>query len=542
MYWRKINLNLLIFPVLSLLFFYPTYKYGFVTDFLSWLYKYENGNWSDLKNCFGYDGLHHFFHLINFTVYKIIGKSVFGWYVVMALLHGVNGFLISVWVKRLLITYKLPRYGFLTWFVPISFLFSPYAIEPVVWKACLHYLLSFGLIMGGLIYLLEYLQKKGGLWKVHLLFVLALLSLEITLAVPFIYFIFWIAHSLINNEKTKLDYFVKITIPQGLILVLYFLTNKWYLGSWVGHYGEESHLNFDIHLMSGNAFQYLGKHALFLHYLPFKIKIVIYDFINHPFIIVAIILLSLVWIGFLWRRHFRANEPTAILSIFSYVAFFMALFPISNLYFLKTQWYENDRYGYLASVFLCLCIGLLFGKIKWVFLKNIVLFSYLAVLFYCSILTIKVAHVTGEMVHGLVDNFNYYDHEEIVILAIPDNMEGMQMFRDYSRQSLSFIESLYHFAGRKYKGKITEIAQINVKTIKDRIGVDVINNRTLKIKNPNNGSWFWRDGIGLIDYENEDFKVIKKGWFYTLKIKKPIGDRIFIYFDGIEWKQVDFSN
>jgi len=540
MYWKKINLNLLIYPVLSLLFFYPTYKYGFVTDFLSWLYKYENGNWSDLKDCFGYDGLHHFFHLVNFTVYKVIGKSVFGWYVVMALLHGLNGLLISVWVKRIIDIYMLPRFSFLQWFIPISFLFSPYAIEPVVWKACLHYLLSFGLIIGGFIYLLEYLEKRRGLWKVHLLFVLALLSLEIALAVPFIYLIFWLAHTVIKNDENKVAHFVRITIPQWVILVFYFLANKWYLGSWVGHYGEESHLNFDLHLMSGNAFQYLGKHTLFLHYLPFKTKYLVYDLINHPVMIIIIILLSLGWIVSVIRRHLRANEPAAILSIFSYVAFFMALFPISNLYFLKSQWYENDRYGYLASVFLCFCIGLLIGKIKRNLLRNGILFLYLFIMFYCSLITLKTAYNTGKMVHGLVDNFDYYDEPEIVILAIPDNMEGMQMFRDYSRQSLSFIESLYHFTGKNYEGKITEIAQINVKTIKDRIGVEVIDSTTLKIKNPNIGSWFWRDGIGLINYENEDYRVTKQGWFYTLEIKKPIGNRIFLYFDGIEWKQVEF--
>lgn len=541
MIWKKSYIQWLIYPILSLVFFYPTYKYGFVTDFLSWLYKYENGNWSDLKNCFGYDGLHHFFHLVNFTVYKIIGKSVFGWYVVMALMHGFNGYLISIWIKKVIAVFKFPELEFLKWFVPICFLFSPYAIEPVVWKACLHYLLSFGLIMTGLIKLLGYLENGKGLWVVHLMFILALLSLEISLAVPFIYAIFWMAHSIMENEKEYGSHFLKITVPQLFILLVYFLTNKWWLGAWVGHYGEESHLNFDLQLMSGNAFQYLGKHSFFLHYLPFKVKISIYSFIEHPVMIILLIVFFMGMILFFFKRHLRANDRIGILAVFSFLAFFMALFPISNLYFLKSQWYENDRYGYLASIFLCLFIGLVIGRLKNKVWIKITAIGYIAVMFYCSLITIKAAHTTGQMVHGLVNNFDHYGHSEIVILAIPDNMEGMQMFRDYSRQSLSFIESLYHFAGKEYKGTITEIAQVNVKTLNDRIGVQVIDSTTLKVKNPNLGTWFWRDGIGLIDYENEDYKVSKKGWYYTLQIKKPVGNRVFLYFDGMQWKEVDFN-
>jgi len=495
------------------------------------------GSWSDLKDCFDYPGLHHFFHLINFSLFKIIGKSLFGWYLVLATLHGINGFLIYIWVRRMISVFQLPDVAYIQWLVPVLFLFSPYAIEPVVWKACMHYLLSVGFIVGGLILLLEYLQHKRGLWKVHLLFLLALLSLEISLAAPFIYLLFWVFYTLSFKTKDWIDTFIKVTLPQLGLLVLYFLANKWCLGSWVGHYGAESHLNFDLPLMAGNAFSYLGKQTLFLHYLPFKLRLSAYELINEPLVLIALIALSLVMVIYYVTQFLRNGNRIYGLTVSSFIFFFFGLFPIANLYFFKLQWYENDRYGYLASVFLSLFIALIFCHIKKKWLRHSVIFIYLAVMMYCSLQTLKAAYKAGNMMEELVDDFNFYDRSEIFILAIPDNINGLQMFRDYSGNSLAFVETLYHYTDRQYEGTMTEIAQINVLNSTDRIGVEQVDSLTFKVKNPQNGSWFWKDGIGMANYETDQYTVTNHGWYYLLKFKELKPNRTFLYFDNLKWKE-----
>ncbi len=530
------------FPLLSLAVFFPTYKYGYVTDFLSWLYKYERGSWADIIDCFDYPGLHQFFHLVNFSVFKLVGKSFFGWYLVMSFLHGINGALIYIWLKKMNNSFQLGLTKGFYVFVVFCFMLSPYAVEPVVWKACLHYLLSLGLIVGGLIYLTDSFDRPKLIWKSHFCFLLALLTLEISLAVPFIYLAYWLTYGCsIKGEKLRwARLFISRSLIPFVIIILYFLANKFLIGDWVGHYGAESHLNFDFDLMSSNAFMYLFKYGFFLHYLPFKYKSVAYTFIAQPWLVYSLIVISLgigAWIFVLFRKG-----KTKFLSVaFAYLAFFMALFPISNLFFFSAQIYENDRYGYLASLFFYLFLGLLFWMIPHKWIRNSLIFLFLTGLFYCSFKTLKMANYAGHLTHAMVDNFDYYESKEIVFLSKYDNFGGLQMFRDLSGKAQAFTESLYHFDGKIYNGKIYDLVQINTVGPGTKASVEVLDSVTLKVRNLNPGSWFWRDGMGLSSYETDDFKVKTGQYHYLLSIKDPNLERTYLYNVGEEWKEVDFS-
>ncbi len=531
-----------VFVLLSLIFFYPSYKYGYVTDFLSWLAKYEEGSWADLKDCFDYPGLHHFFHLINFSCFKLVGKSFFGWYIILSVLQGINGFLVYQWVRTFNFSFKLNYSSYFPLFVALCFMLSPYSIEPVVWKACLHYLMSFGLIVFGLTLLTKHLEKGASIWPVHLCFVLALLTLEISLAVPFIYMIYWIAWIYTNDRVASWkQFFLSVSLPQYLIIVIYFLANKYVLGDWVGHYGAESHLNFDLQLMSENGFKYLGKYMFFLHYLPYKIKTLVYGIIANPIVIAALFVVSLS-IGWYIRIKYIKGDRSLPSLAFSYLAFFMGLFPISNLFFFQTQIYENDRYGYLASMFIYLFLGLLFWRIRHVWIRIGVVALFCGVLSLCSFKTMKMAHAAGEITHALVDNFSYYDKEKIVMLSKYDNYGGLQMFRDLSGKAQSFTESLYHFEGKKYEGKIYDIAQINFVNWTNKVEVVQLSPNKLKVKNLNPGSWWWKDGMGLENFEDENFKLERSTWAYELTFKQAPEEFTILYNDGLQWKEFRFDS
>ena len=67
------QLRKLIAPIailISLLLYWKSSNYGLVTDYMGWLNKYRAGDWTDIIHCFNYPGLHQFFHLINYTIYK----------------------------------------------------------------------------------------------------------------------------------------------------------------------------------------------------------------------------------------------------------------------------------------------------------------------------------------------------------------------------------------------------------------------------------------------------------------------------------------
>ena len=85
------------------------------------------------------------------------------------------------------------------------------------------------------------------------------------------------------------------------------------------------------------------------------------------------------------------------------------------------------------------------------------------------------------------------------------------------------------------------ISQFNMINPTDKIGINIINDHTLKVMIGQGGSWFWRKGVGLTDYENSHFKITLKGWYFMLDIKNPHPGTIYIYPEGGQWKEVDFD-
>ena len=84
------QLRYLVFPaflIVCFLVFMGTASYGYVTDYLGWLNSYRDGSYKDVLHCFGYPGNHQFFHLINYTLYLLIGKHQWAMGVVFILSH-----------------------------------------------------------------------------------------------------------------------------------------------------------------------------------------------------------------------------------------------------------------------------------------------------------------------------------------------------------------------------------------------------------------------------------------------------------------------
>ncbi|HMP28647.1 MAG TPA: hypothetical protein PKD85_03550, partial [Saprospiraceae bacterium] len=123
------------FLVVCLLVFWRTIDYGYVTDYLGWLNRYRDGNWADVLHCFGYPGLHQFFHLINFTLYKIFGSNISGLGIVFIIAHASNSYLIYRTFRRLLDKVDDDKGGLIAIFTGMLFALSPYVIEVVTWDA-----------------------------------------------------------------------------------------------------------------------------------------------------------------------------------------------------------------------------------------------------------------------------------------------------------------------------------------------------------------------------------------------------------------------
>ena len=102
--------------------------------------------------------------------------------------------------------------------------------------------------------------------------------------------------------------------------------------------------------------------------------------------------------------------------------------PVLNLYFYSLQHIENDRYGYLASLFgLMLLTFFLFQLPK--FLRYILLTTYLTAAIFLLIQTNQIWKESTEVFYSLLADYRWQDAENVVILNVPDNYQGAYLFR-----------------------------------------------------------------------------------------------------------------
>lgn len=522
------------FVLLSLVVYYPSYKYGIVTDFLSWLYRYDEGSFKDILHCFDYPGLHQFFHLINYTAFKIVGTSHFGWYFILALFHGINGCLLLELNKAIVKRYVARDFNPILLFL-ISFLFVlyPYNLEAVIWKACLHYLLITMMIFYLIKTLISYFEssstKKS--FTIHILFTLCLFTLELSFAIPIFTFAFLVFDHFSGKAQVSFKKkTVQILIPQILIFISYFILTKLSIGDYIGHYGAENHLVFTPEIVLGNSWRYFFKNLALVHFWPFEYKEWFYaKMLSKPLFFYGLSLLAVL--GFIWTCiKWKTLSSLMRLSAFNLISFFIFLAPVINLFFMWLLGYENDRYGYLSSAFFISAFVFLCSAIRLSYLRYflIALYSIVLVVFFTKMMT--RAQNAGEIEHRLLSSFDFEDHDgELYILAAPDNFRGLYLFRDYTNDGLALREALDFFQNKDVKSEMIDVAQYNHHYLMDSIKVDFIDSTTLHVGFAQYNNWFWRNGIGLSDYETEDFKVERKPGFYRLTFKEPKPDQLFIY-------------
>ena len=525
--------------------YYPTRNSGIVTDFLSWLYKYQNGSYIDVLNCFGYTGHHQFFHFINFSLYKLIGINHFGWYFVFALFHGVNGYLVFLfsrkWFKRWQVDFSLAHF-----YVAIIFLISPYHVETLTWKACFHYIMSVGMTMSAFLFLIRYLEtsSKRAFLLFHLLFLLSLFTLEINLASPFIFLLFIVLDHVILKEKALFNKLLKLFLPQVGLLVLYFLLNKISFGDWVGHYGADRHLDFSPSLIFGHGIQYFLKHFALLHFFPFGIKEDIYSALSQAKYIYPSLFLMLIAASYTLYNFKNLSHNLKIAST-SVIMFFMGIFPIVNLFFMYVIQHENDRYSYYALPFFSICVVMLLGRLKYI-PRYTILWLYIILNLVLLSTMINNAKLAGNGSKAMLQNFPCEEAQgkRVFFLGMPDNFNGIYMYRDFGEHTISFKESLDLLHRNQPCSEIDmyTVAQYNMQYASDIINAYFETDNRVRVFIGQNGTWFWKDGIGMSDYTTEHFKVENKGWYYLVTFFDLSDKPLLLYPHGGEWKSLSYKN
>jgi hypothetical protein len=550
------------------LLFGGTEQAGFVTDFTGLQWRLEGAPFSDFLNCFGFPALHQVTNFFLYIFYRAFGTNGLPWYLVYTTLHVANGFLgyklgEKIFGRALRLSPPSPPQGGtkeqglkapleggracpdaskgVTSTLPhipalmasLLFVFSPYSVEPVVWRVCFNFLFCTLLMFGSLWQLLKFLenQSRRSLILSHVFFALALFTFELAVAFPLVVAALAFSWQPAGPGRRR---FLKFHFaPQSLLLALYFLLNKLLLGGWVGHYGAAVHLKFNLPAIAGNLLKYFTKYGLFWREWPHGKKEALVQFFDQPAIGWAALAIGTTLLAagvyFYKKCPFRLRQTGVW-----WLLFFVALLPVSNLYVAWVLHGENDRYGYFASLFFFMGLTALLH-----FLPKILRYGAFAILLLLSVYflnrTVSFWENGSRIFYSLLEDFRWQSAPEVYVLAFPENYAGIPIFKDFSRQDLALKDALKYSAGKEVKGRIYQIAQFNMNSPEDGVNVKTASLNHFAVTFNQWGNWWWRNGIGTWNYETEKYRFTLEGNSSKVEIKEPAPGAVYIYSVGGKW-------
>ncbi len=525
-----------LFILVSLVVYWPTRDAGFVMDWLGWQYAYDRGGWAGIPTSFGYPGLHPVLHLGNYSLYWLLGANSPVWYGVFAVLHGLNAWLLCRLALRLPLSMPVGERFFVGLSAALLFLFSPYAAEVVVWRVCLHYLLALLFALLAMHAALDYLNegRKRSWWIMHACVLVALFTFEWSLVIPVLLLLLVVVHQ-VSQQKTAglFPLLGRVFVPQIGLWAFYFLLNKIRLGDWVGHYGADTHLNVAPADIMTNVLRYTVKQFSFMRHWEGRIQVQVFDGLADGWPLwlgsAVFVLGAAAWLIFFRRIPVRLQWAGA-----AFAWFFVALLPVANLYFYYLQFSENDRYGYFATGFGWLGLALLLSFLPKIASRLLAL-GFLGVSL-CLLLQMNRFWAESERIcDSLVYDFRWYDRDEVIILASPDDYRGVFMFRIIG-QINGFNEALELRRMRPFRGNMWEVAQFNI--IDPAYGIRVERDSGGLQYNTafqQDGSWWWRNGVGATDYSNERYVFRKKEWHMEVELKEKRPNTAVIFPSGGRW-------
>ncbi len=530
----------LFFVSVHLLYF-KTMQSGFVTDFTGLQERLDGAPFSGFLTCFGFPALHQVTNFFLYIFYKTFGTNALPWYLVYTSLHVANGFLAYRLAKsffgngdKMLFLHNISIPALMA---SLLFLINPYNAETVIWKVCFNFLFCTLTMLSSLLFFIKYLEtgKKKGLVVSIMFFVVALFTFELALALPLMTLILLLFFRSgvgdIQRRRTPWAAF-----PFFILSAVYFLLNKIILGTWVGHYGEGVHLNFEIKAIAANCLKYFSKYLIYWREWNHPLKESFIGFCDSPIGAYSFLTVGLVlfFIGIYYYKRMNKKWRATWLSV---VLFFVALAPVSNLYVSWILHGENDRYGYFASLFFFIGLVALFQ-----YFEKGIRYGLYIILIIVSVSFLNRINEYWEnstkIVRGLLNDFRWENNSEIYVLAFPENYKGIPMFKDFSRQDLALKHALKYSANKMTDGKFHQVAQFNMNSPADGLAATVDSNNVVKLEFHEWGSWWWRNGIGTGSYETDNyiFKPVPKGC--EIILKNTAEDAVFIYSDGDAWREI----
>ena len=536
--YPKVSLFVL-YLLFTLIVYRNTFEAGLVFDFNGWAGVYSEHGFLDIIHSFGYPGLHQIEHFFFYSMYTVFGFNGMAWYISFGVLHSTTAVLVFFFIRALL-NYVRKSNGNEKIALVSSFLFlsSPLAADVVVSKVCVHYYTSIIGILLALMFYLRYIasQERVSLAYSLLAFVFALFSLEIAYMLP-LAVLFLAVYSVVFQCK-EWKRFLMPVLAYFVVLALFLLLHRLVVGSFIGHYGAEVHSAFHFDELMANFSYYFNNYLLFFDFWPYQWKVIQMEFVrNYWYGFVGIIVVLMI-AAYVFHQSMQRVFGEIILFI---GLFALALTPILNLYCVTLQPIENDRYGYLASVFIYALLAVVFvaPRKKWLYPFFII---YLFFHFKFLNHNVEAFAEMGQVSRGLIDDFDWNPEGRVIILVQPENNNGARAFATLVDHGSEFAESLYLERGIDIRDQVELIYEMNISSVHDSVIVQAVNENTLNLRIGQWGSWFWKYHLGAQSFETPDYAVkrIDDGQF-EIEFKTPIqNEDLILYMHGDQWKTFNF--
>jgi hypothetical protein len=224
--------------------------------------------------------------------------------------------------------------------------------------------------------------------------------------------------------KKGLKETLKFQITLVLILIVYFLLRKLFVGNFIGGYGSEVHLNMNPRILFTNLLAYFSKFFFFHRYVDKGIRVFSYFVIPILGIILCI------------------KKKSTVKTVFILaVLFVVSLLPVLNLETSFLHSIQSDRYGFLPGIL----VAIIFGYLISSFYINILEKGTKFRLFSMGIFLILGVFLMSATFHtnlswrrasAVRDDYklfiknNLRNNSIITIVNIPDNYEGVYIFRN----------------------------------------------------------------------------------------------------------------
>lgn len=515
---------------------------GFATDFTGLLHRLEDAPFLDFLTCFGFPAMHQVTNFLLYLLVKGFGLAPLPWHLVCTGLHAANSFMAFLLARQLFEKSGMKNPAPAALMAALLFMSSPYQAEAVVWKVCINFL-SCTLLMQLSLWLAGcYLDgsRPRCLAGSHLSFLLALFTFELALALPLLGAAWALMLSLSKGGLPARHIASRLLLPQLALVLVYFLLNKLLLDGWVGHYGEAVHLRFRPLEISSNLLKYAAKYLFFWREMPHDWRRGLLSWLEYPGVATSGLALMAL-LPFPLALYYKKINATLRAAAWGWALFLLALLPVCNLYLAWLLQVENDRYGYLASIFFFTGLAALLQRLP----RGLRLACFIGWLCTSVYFLEKVNAAwrdSSRLLRSLLEDFRWTEAPEVYVLAFPENYQGLPLLRDFSGQDLALKHALKYLAGKPARGRFFQIAQYNVNSAADGVTVSSAQSGVFQLTLSQWGSWWWRHGIGTGDCETAHWRFQVKGNGGRVSLKQvPAPGAVFIYAAGGKWQEVEMK-